>query len=88
MAQYALYWKAIEYFRSRARWFILGSTPGIGDSDRGKGIAFFKAGWATATCKAYFLGRILDRQRYNDLCAQTGHGGASVFPAYRGGVFG
>ena len=88
MAQYALYWKAIEHFRGHARWLVLGSTPGIVDTSGNKGLSAFKAGWATATCRAYFLGRILNRSRYNELCALSGHDGVSTFPAYRCGEFG
>jgi hypothetical protein len=88
MAQYALYWKAIEYFRDRARWFVLGSTPGTVDVTGGGGLAAFKRGWATNTCSAYFLGRILDQSLYNNFCELFGHDDANTFPAYRGGVFG
>jgi len=87
MTQYALYWEAIEHFRNRARWFVLGSTPGAVDAVGSTGLAFFKAGWATATCKAYFFGRILNRSRYNDLCTLHGDDGVSTFPAYRNSEF-
>lgn len=87
MAQYALYWNAIEYFRGRARWFALGAVPGSSDGESGKDLAFFKRGWATATCLAYFCAKTLNRTRYDELCGSLGAGVSDHFPAYRGGVY-
>jgi hypothetical protein len=80
-AQYALYWAAIEHCRDHARWFALGSVPGVSDDGNG-GLSFFKAGWATATCQGYFCGHASDPERYEALCAISGRAGAG-FPAYR-----
>jgi len=82
LAQYALHWTAIEYCRDRARWFVLGSVPGKFLGPENSGLSFFKAGWATATCEAYFCGHILDPCHYNNLCDTLGSSRA-VFPAYR-----
>jgi hypothetical protein len=87
MAQYALLWNAIEYFRGRAKWFELGGVPGSSDQDSGEGLAFFKRGWATVTCQAYFCGKILNRTRYGELCVSFGAPNSKHFPAYRGGVY-
>jgi hypothetical protein len=87
MAQYALYWTAIEYFRERARWFALGGVAGSSDG-RSEGLAFFKRGWATATCQAFFCGKILNRTRYDELCRSLHLAVPDHFPAYRGGVYG
>lgn len=81
--QYALYWTAIEAFRGRAKWFALGSTPGLSDASSATGLGFFKAGWATGTCQSYFCGRIQDRDEYERLCAPRPDGQSSFFPAYR-----
>lgn len=81
--QYALYWTAIEAFRGRAKWFALGSTPGLSDGTSTTGLGFFKAGWATGTCQSYFCGRIQDRDEYARLCPPQPDGQPSFFPAYR-----
>ena len=83
IAQYALYWTAIEYFRERARWFALGAISGLSDSGN-EGLTFFKRGWATAKCQAFFCGKILDRTRYNELCQSRPT--TDYFPQYRNGL--
>src|SRR5439155_2664483 len=68
MAQYALFWAAIEYFRGRARWFELGvvaESPERLDN----GLAYFESGWATATCQAFFCAKVLNWEAYDELCA-------------------
>ena len=86
-AHYALYWRAIEFFRARARWFNLGASPMPAAEAAKDGLAYFKAGWATHTRPAWFCGRILDRSRYDALCAQMQIGERNYFPAYRAGRF-
>ncbi len=82
-AQYALYAFAIEHFRDTARWFALGSVPGL-DESHGGGLAFFKSGWATGSLPGYLCGHVLDRERYEELCAHGSAGVFDYFPAYRG----
>jgi len=81
--QYALYWTAIEAFRGQAKWFALGSTPGLFDSSSSSGLGFFKAGWATGTCQSYFCGRIQDRDEYERLCRLRPNNHPFFFPSYR-----
>jgi hypothetical protein len=81
-AQYALYWTAIEHCRHLARWFLLGSVPGLLDHQGNSGLAYFKAGWATSMCQGYFCGQVVNRECYETLCAAQGAARAN-FPAYR-----
>jgi len=83
-ASYATKWEVLRYFHGRVRWLELsggaGSAPGAAD-----GLVAFKRGWATGTRMAYLCGKILDRARYDALCAARGASGARYFPAYRAG---
>jgi hypothetical protein len=81
--QYALYWSAIEAFRGSARWFSLGSTPGLTDGGATSGLGFFKAGWSTHVCKSFFCGRIDDPDAYSHLSPAGSRTAAGYFPAYR-----
>ena len=81
--QYALLWVAMEAFRGRARWFLLGSTPGLTDRSSGStGLSFFKSGWATGICQSHIYGRVHNRVEYRKLAkdVRPDHG---FFPAYR-----
>ena len=81
--QYALYWTAIEAFRGRAKWFALGSVPGLADVPVVTGLGFFKAGWATGVCRNYFCGRIQNHGEYSRLCQGRSQANSPFFPAYR-----
>jgi Acetyltransferase (GNAT) domain len=88
-ASYALFWRAIEYFKSTAtRWLDLGGGAGAVEAD--SGLSRFKAGWSTGTRVAYFLGRVLDRTAYARLTSAVPpeKNVASFFPAYRIGEYG
>jgi hypothetical protein len=78
LAQYALYWHAIEFSRGVADWFCLGSVP---DGPLGGGLAFFKAGWATEARPSYFCGKVVLPDVYAQLAATAGE--VTRFPAYR-----
>jgi len=88
MAQYALYWRAIKFFRDKARVFDLGSVPDSAAGQRLAGLAAFKSGWATATRTAWLCGKVLDQARYEALCRRTPNSSSDYFPAYRAGKFG
>lgn len=82
--QFALYWKAIEFFSNCARWFNLG---GVADEGSGKGLDFFKSGWAHARTRSYLCGAVLRPDVYRVL-VHTQHdelieGSQEFFPAYR-----
>jgi hypothetical protein len=81
LAQYALYWHAIEHFRAHARWFNLGATPGTAAGQAPGGLDAFKAGWATGAKSSWFCGKVRDRARYDALCPATP--ADAYFPAYR-----
>lgn len=84
-ASFALFARALEELRSRARWLDLGAGAGVRSSD--DGLTRFKQGWATGTRTAYLCGRVLDRARYAALLARCGVREGAYFPAYREGEF-
>ena len=89
MAQYALYWHAIEFFRSKASVMDLGAVPGYSSSAAPSGISFFKAGWATSSVQTYFCGKVLNEKAYEALRPNSPTvAPAGFFPAYRLGNFG
>ncbi|MBI2529355.1 MAG: GNAT family N-acetyltransferase [Candidatus Rokubacteria bacterium] len=81
-ASYATKWHVLRHFHGKVRWLGLGGAagtrPGVAD-----GLSAFKRGWATGTRMAHLCGRILDRSRYEALCASRGTGTTRYFPAYR-----
>lgn len=84
---YALYWRAVEYFRDAgARWLNIGAGAGT-HSDVNDGLSRFKRGWATGTRKVFFCGRILNRARYMALTGKTQVIEGDYFPLYRSGEF-
>ena len=86
-ASFALFWRAIEYFATtQLNWLCLGAGAGI-EANAMDGLSRFKRGWATGTRRAYFCGKILDRERYNELAA-TVSTASHYFPVYRLGEFG
>jgi len=88
MASYALYWTEIEYFaEKKVRWIDWGAGAGLTD-DGSNGLSHFKRGWSTGTKTSYFCGRILDRERYEEIVASAGMEPTDYFPAYRKGEFG
>jgi hypothetical protein len=82
-AAYALFWRAIEHFRSRRlQWLSLGASPRPSGPD--DGLTRFKSGWATGTRIAYLCGRILNSMVYDRLLEQRAvTKGVPYFPAYR-----
>lgn len=86
-ASFALFWHAIEYFRtSGLKWLGLGAGAGI-EASAMDGLSRFKHGWSTGTRTAYFCGRIFNRRRYSELVEAKGTAGTNYFPAYRKGEF-
>lgn len=85
-ASYALFWKALEYFRGRVRWLSFGGGAGaaVAEDD---GLAQFKRGWSSSVRPAYLCGRIIDAPRYAAKCSALGIDAQSstYFPAYRDG---
>ena len=88
LASFALFWRAIEFFRSEGlRWLNLGGGAGV-DISADSGIARFKSGWASTTRPAYFCGRTFDPRRSAELAALHPSGAGGYFPSYRAGEFG
>ena len=85
-ASCALYWRKIEYFADKLRWFVLGGGSGV-DNDATDGLSRFKAGWSTGTRPVYFCGRIFDPQKYAKIVKARHTLAANYFPAYRLGEF-
>ncbi len=87
-ASFALFMKAIEYYREQGvRWLNLGAGAGL-DAATDDGLTRFKRGWATETRTAYLCGRIFDRKLYDELVQRRKISKTSYFPAYRQGEFG
>lgn len=84
-APYALHWTAYEYFRTRARWAVLGG--GAGSTGANAGLTEHKRGWASETRQVYFCGKVLQPERYVELSARFNRTATSYFPAYRAGEF-
>lgn len=76
-ASYALMQYALEFFANSVRYLDLG---GVTDGD-GNGLQFFKRGWSNDTIPAYLCGKILDREKYEELSSGRE---TEYFPAYRG----
>ncbi len=88
-ASFALFWRVIEHFSSLGlRWLNLGAGAGLAGSNSEDGLTRFKRGWATDTRTAYFCGRILDQQKYDEIVRLKTITGSDYFPAYRRGEFG
>ena len=85
-ASYALYDASLHYFQGRARWLDLGAGAGL-DPAADDGLSRFKRGWSNATRPVYFCGRVLDRQRYDELVRRLHPEPTPYFPAYRAGEF-
>lgn len=84
---FALFRDAIEYFAARGvRWLSLGAGAGLG-GDGEDGLSRFKRGWATGTRTAYLCGRVLDRERYEEIVKARNVQPTRYFPAYRLGEF-
>lgn len=83
-ASYALYWEAIRLMRGRVRWLNLGGGAGS-QVDGNDGLSQFKRGFSSDSRTAYFCGRVLDRDAYDRLVADSAATDASYFPAYRAG---
>lgn len=81
-ASYLLYDAAIRTFDDAAI-INFGGSPGLTD-DPNDGLARFKRGFANASAPALLCGKVLDRQRYGQLCAISRIStDEAYFPAYR-----
>lgn len=88
-ASYALYHRAIDLFGAlgdpQVGWLNIGAGAGLAGSD--DGLTRFKSGWANDSRIAYFVGKILNRPRYEQLVAERNAAASRYFPAYRHGEF-
>jgi len=81
-ASFAIIWHSLKAFAAEGiHYGALGG--GAGTFAASEGLSRFKQGWSNETRPAYLCGRILDRDRYAELSAQSGNSGSSYFPAYR-----
>jgi Acetyltransferase (GNAT) domain len=83
-ASHGLFWAAIELFAGRYRWLDLGAGSGTGEGT--DGLTEFKAGWSSDLAPTYVCGRIVDRDRFDEL-APGGRPPIGYFPPYRAGEF-
>lgn len=82
---YAMYLAERRYFTGRARVIDWGGVAGV--SGNASGLSAFKQGWSTGTQPAWFAGRILNRDRYQQLADRVAAPTPGFFPAYRSGEF-
>ncbi|NKB56769.1 MAG: GNAT family N-acetyltransferase [Alphaproteobacteria bacterium] len=80
-ASYLLYDAAIQYFDD-AKTIDFGGSAGIAD-DPDNGLARFKRGFSNTSKPAFLCGKILDANKYQELCAARCESDSSFFPAYR-----
>ncbi len=82
-ASFALFERAITFFADVGlRWLDLGAGAGV-EANTEDGLTRFKRGWASGTKKAYFCGRVLNRQAYSVLTAGCHITADNYFPSYR-----
>lgn len=83
-AAYALYWSSLDHFAGKVRWISVGGMPTM--TTRGtEGLESFKRGWTQESRRAYFCGRILNRERYAEILRARPAPETNFFPAYRQG---
>jgi lipid II:glycine glycyltransferase (peptidoglycan interpeptide bridge formation enzyme) len=85
-AAYGLKLAVIEYFTGKVRWLNLGGVAGL-DATANDGLTAFKRGWAGQTRTAWFCGRVLQPERYQEILRARNLTENSYFPAYRAGEF-
>jgi hypothetical protein len=85
-AAYGLKLAVIEHFKDQVRWLNLGGAAGM-DKNANDGLTAFKRGWASDTRTAWFCGRILQPERYQELLRAPDRPVPDYFPAYRAGEF-
>ncbi len=86
-AAYGIYWASLDYLTARGvNQLDLGGTAGLENTPT-DGLDRFKRGWSNMTRIVYLCGRVLDPQRYAQLCRHRDGGGTHYFPAYRAGEF-
>lgn len=80
-AAYALYWFALNYFKGKVEWCDVGGLAGMQNTENDP-LHQFKRGWSTGFKTSYLCGRVLNRDKYDELVAfnqQT----SNFFPEYR-----
>ena len=86
-ASFAIFWSAIEYFRSTGLdWLDIGAGAGV-QNDGADGLTRFKRGWSTDTRTVYLCGHIFDKENYKKISESRGVSETSYFPMYRYGEF-
>jgi hypothetical protein len=84
-ASFALFWTLLSHFADAGlQWLSLGAGAGT-QGDENDGLTRFKRGWSTGTRTAYFCGRILNHQKYQEIMRTIQNPVDNFFPAYRHG---
>lgn len=79
-----LQWCSIEHLANEVRWLNQGAGT---SSDASDGLSRFKQSFSTGTRTAFFCGRIINRDLYEELSRGPAATGTGYFPAYRNGEF-
>jgi hypothetical protein len=82
---YALRWTAANWFAGKVSWLDQGGGAGVSGGEGG--LDEFKKGWGTGTRPAYFCGKVVNREAYDQLSEERGQLDTNYFPAYSAGEF-
>lgn len=85
-ASHAIKWIAIQHLSKVVRYINFGGSTGNKQGEI-SGLDRFKLGWTNASAKSYYCGKILDKQKYDQLVKQNSPGDGGWFPEYRFGDF-
>jgi hypothetical protein len=82
-ASHGLFWTAFQRFQGSFRWVDMGAGSGAAADD---GLTEFKAGWSSQTAPTFICGKVINRDRYEELSRNV-PSSTSYFPRYRAGEF-
>jgi len=83
-ALFAIIWHTFDCFEDNVRWCNLMGVPD-GEGPQIENIRRFKRGWTRTTRTAYLCGKVLNRDKYDELAALHSARNTQYFPVYRAG---
>ncbi len=86
-ASFGIYWTALTYLKEKNIHFVdLGANSGINNKES-NGLIRFKSGWSNTNRIVYLCGKILNNEKYDEICRMKNIPINDYFPAYRQGEF-